>query len=163
MDSDLPLEANRHLQIVVDDRVRDGLSSWSERTPEEAQWIVVNMSSLRHDSLERLQNAGYLAAPEEEEGNTKSQEEPSQSLAVEHQDLGREVRGSPWFEEMVEGSELGRIRRRRGGKTSTDGRTRYEWEVVEIGGEEAENTATGTAKRKLGVMGTEDDVDMRSG
>ena len=142
------------------------LSSWSERTPEEAQWIVVNMSSLRHESLERLQNAGYLSAPEEEEDNTEnelSREQPSQSPAFEHQEPTRELRGSPWFEEMVEGSELGRIRRRRGGQTSTDGRMRYEWEVVEIGGEEAENTATGTAKRKLGVMGMEDDVDMRSG
>ena len=142
------------------------LSSWSENTPEEAQWIVINMSSLRHESLERLQNAGYLAAPEEEEGNiegVQSREEPLRSLAHEHQESGREVRGSPWFEEMVEGSDLGRIRRRRGGQTSTDGHTRYEWEVVEIGGEEAENSGTGTAKRKLGVMGTEDDVDMRSG
>lgn len=137
------------------------LSSWSEKTPEEAQWIVVNMSSLRHESLERLQNAGYLTAPEEEEDNREgvlAREEPSQSL-----EFGREVRGSPWFEEMVEGSELGRIRRRRGGQTSIDGRTKYEWEVVDIGGEEAENTTTGTAKRKLGVMGMEDDVDMRSG
>ncbi|CAF9925047.1 MAG: hypothetical protein HETSPECPRED_005730 [Heterodermia speciosa] len=124
------------------------------------------MSSLRHESLERLQSAGYFTASEEEEDKIEgvpSREEPSQSQALEHQEFGREVRGSPWFEEMVEGSELGRIRRRRGGQTSTDGRTRYEWEVVEIGSEEAENTATGTAKRKLGVMGMEDDVDMRSG
>ena len=124
------------------------------------------MSSLRHESLERLQSAGYFAAPEEEEDNTEgvvARDEPSQSLAPKHQEMGREVRGSPWFEEMVEGSELGRIRRRRGGQTSTDGRTRYGWEVVEIGGEEAENTATGTAKRKLGVVGLEDDVNMRSG
>ncbi|KAG6999595.1 hypothetical protein G7Y79_00033g067830 [Physcia stellaris] len=140
------------------------LSSWSEETPEDAEWIVVNLSSLRNESLERLQDAGLLSAPEEASNEAVSdQEAPRNRTAVTRRSSDREVRGVPWFEEMVEGSDLGRIKRRRGGKTSTDGRTKYEWEVVEIGGDEAESTATSTAKRKLGVMGAEDDVEMRSG
>lgn len=140
------------------------LSSWSEETPEDSEWIVVNLSSLRNESLERLQDAGFLSAPEEASNEAVlGQEAPQNRSAVTHRSSDREVRGVPWFEEMVEGSDLGRIKRRRGGKTSMDGRTKYEWEVVEVGGDEAESTATSTAKRKLGVMGAEDDVEMRSG
>lgn len=140
------------------------LSSWSEETPEEAEWIAVNLSSLRNESVERLQEAGFLAVPEEASTEAEAVNEPSQqSPVVPQQGSGRQVRGVPWFEELVEGSELGRIKRRRGGQTSADGRTKYEWEIVEVGGEEADTTATGTAKRKLGVMGAGHDVEMRSG
>ena len=145
------------------------LSYWSEETPEEAEWISVNLSSLRNESLERLQDAGFLGAQEEggedEPGNgtADSQEISQQSTAIAQQDIGRELQGVPWFEEMVEGSNLGTIKRRRGGQTSVDGRSRYEWEVVEIGGDQDENTVAGTAKRKLGVIDVGDDVEMRSG
>lgn len=66
----------------------------------------------------------------------------------------------PWFEEMVEGSELGRVKRRRGGETSSDGKTTVEWEVVEIGGEE-EGEATSTPKHKISKIDAGDDVHMR--
>jgi len=45
-------------------------------------------------------------------------------------------RGLPYFEEMVENSRLGRIKRRKGGHTSADGMRRVEWEVLEIGAED---------------------------
>lgn len=66
---------------------------------------------------------------------------------------GRELTGVPWFEEMVEGSALGRIKRRRGGGTSQDGRIRVEWEVVEFDGGEDDggSGAAGVAKRKLEI------------
>lgn len=41
-------------------------------------------------------------------------------------------RGIPYFEEMVENSRLGRIKRQKGGHTSQDGRMTVQWEVVEI-------------------------------
>lgn len=41
-------------------------------------------------------------------------------------------RGIPYFEEMVENSRLGRIKRQKGGQTSQDGRRTFQWEVVEI-------------------------------
>jgi hypothetical protein len=45
-------------------------------------------------------------------------------------------RGMPYFEEMVENSRLGRIKRQMGGHTSADGTRTVQWEVVEIGGED---------------------------
>ena len=45
-------------------------------------------------------------------------------------------RGIPYFEEMVENSRLGRIKRQKAGHTSRDGRTTVQWEVVEIGGDD---------------------------
>ena len=127
------------------------------------------MNSLRTESLERLQDAGFLVGsdePDEDEadiGGNITQETTAHSESRVQPNLGREVRGVPWFEEMVEGSDLGRIKRRRGGQISMDGRSKYEWEVVEIGGEEDENTVAGTAKRKLGAIGADEDVHMRSG
>ncbi len=45
-------------------------------------------------------------------------------------------RGMPYFEELVENSRLGRIKRQRGGQTSQDGRMVVQWEVIEIGGDD---------------------------
>lgn len=63
-------------------------------------------------------------------------------------------RGIPYFEEMVENSRLGRIKRQKGGHTSQDGRTTVQWEVVEIDNSEpstGEETAVdngGSARAK---------------
>lgn len=77
---------------------------------------------------------------------------------------GSESVGLPWFQEMVEGSQLGRIgKSRRGGGDSADGRTRVEWEIVEFGDEgHGSNGGIGTAKRKIGEMvgGEGNDVEM---
>lgn len=120
------------------------------------------MGSLRSSSLELLQDAGLLqATPEGSRSPSKPQEQviTRQSTRNGNREVGtqnREVRGNPWFEEMIEGSELGRIRRRRGGQVSKDGSETVEWEVVEIGGEE-EDTGGTTGKRKLGEFGEERD------
>ncbi|KAF7192873.1 hypothetical protein HII31_05787 [Pseudocercospora fuligena] len=53
-------------------------------------------------------------------------------------------RGVPYFEEMIEHSRLGRIKRQRGGHTSRDGTSSVQWEIVEIGGEEPTSNATAT-------------------
>ena len=68
-------------------------------------------------------------------------------------------REMPWFDEMLEGSPLGRMRRRKGGGVSADGRTRVEWEIVEYGGdvEESDPDTRPATKRQMG----NDDVAMR--
>jgi hypothetical protein len=76
--------------------------------------------------------------------------------------LGRDV---PWFESMLEGSPLGRMRRRTGGGVSSDGRTRIEWEIVEYGanvgqGNVGQSPQVGS-KRRLGDDAEADDVTMR--
>lgn len=125
----------------------------------------VNLGSLGRGSVERLQDLGLLGGDDEDEddGNEETAKEErlrergSKDMTKKRDVEGREVRGNPWFEEMIEGSELGRIKRRRGGKTSRDGRSRYEWEIVEVGGEEGEESGKGdvsnTGKRKLDDVG----------
>ena len=143
------------------------LTHWSEERADEADLVDVNLESLNQSSLGRLGEGiweGVLPIEREQE-QMGSTEKSSEELTSTSQ--GREVRGAPWFEEMVEGSALGRMRRRRGGETSQDGRTRVEWEVVEFDGGEDDGSssggAVGVAKRKIGDFGDGDDLLMRSG
>lgn len=120
------------------------------------------MSSLKNESVERLEEAGFLTANEAETSSAEKTAEASpQSSSLLRRGEGREARGIPWFEEMIEGSELGRIKRRRGAETSADGSTRIEWEVVEIGGDDGDSEAASTAKRKISKLDDGDDVHMR--
>lgn len=67
--------------------------------------------------------------------------------------------GIPWFEEMVEGSRLGRLMRARRGKgVSNDNSTSFEWEVSEwhddgtgFPQEESDPSGHATGKRKRGI------------
>ena len=138
------------------------ISHWSEETPEEAEWIYVNIGSLRRESMERLEEAGIL--PSVGSGD-KEMVQTATGGTKRAADLGqgREVRGTPWFEEMIQGSELGRIKRRRGGGTSSDGHTKVEWEITECEGGEGDVAITSTGKRKLGSLDQGDDTEMRSG
>ena len=137
------------------------LSHWSEENREEAEWICVNLASLKNESVERLEEAGFLSAADRGESSGETTSEAQQVSSIVGRGEGREARGIPWFEEMVEGSELGRIKRRRGGQTSADGSTRIEWEVVEIGGDHGDSEATSTAKRKISKLEEGDDIPMR--
>lgn len=122
----------------------------------------MNIGSLRRDSRERLEDAGLLSGLG---GGDKEVEQTSTSSSrqVANVGQGREVRGTPWFEEMIQGSELGRIKRRRGGETSSDGLTKIEWEISEFESSEGDAAAANSGKRKLGSLDTGDDVEMRSG
>ena len=111
-----------------------------------------------------LENAGFLtglgesvAGSDETEPSRPLMTGPSLERSVGE---GRGVGGTPWFEEMIEGSELGRIRRR--GRTS-DGRVTVEYEITEFENEDEGGGTSTSAKRKLGSLRREDDVEMRSG
>jgi hypothetical protein len=57
----------------------------------------------------------------------------------------------PWFETMLQGSSLGRVRRSRGKRQTQDGRMGIEWEIVELLPDEgAVGDTQSTGKRKLG-------------
>ena len=75
----------------------------------------------------------------------------------------REFTGNPWFEEIIEGSELGRIKRKRGGHTSADGKSKVEWEVVEMSDDDQVGLAS-ASKRKLDASTNDNgsDVKMRA-
>ena len=112
--------------------------------------------------MERLEDAGLL--PGAGSGDKEMvQTATGGTRRVANLGQGREVRGTPWFEEMIQGSELGRIKRRRGGETSSDGHKKVEWEITEFESGEGDSTATSTGKRKLGSLDHGDHVEMRSG
>lgn len=112
--------------------------------------------------MERLQDAGLLpglASVNNERPHTDS----GGSRQIANLGQGREVRGTPWFEEMIQGSDLGRIKRRSGGETNLDGSTRVEWEITEFESGEGDGAVASTGKRKLGYLDAGDDVEMKSG
>lgn len=65
----------------------------------------------------------------------------------------RVTQGLPWFESMIEGSKLGRVRVSRGQK-EMDGGRKVEWEVVEWT-DDAEEGGNINSKRKLADVESE--------
>ena len=121
------------------------------------------MGSLESDSIQALNDAGVL--PKAEDKDMHSTSKDGHVELIEHQGE-REIKGQPWFEEMIEGSELGRLRRRRGGQTSADGRTKVEWEVVDYSMDEVgdvTDNGSGNGKRKIGDLEDGEDLAMRGG
>lgn len=119
------------------------LTSWSEIDEEEADWICVSLAILKNESLERLDDAGLLFIHHDIEvprGNTVLKDRMTRNQEVE-------VKGAPWFEDMIKGSQLGRIRRRRGEDTSSDRKSRIEWEIMEVEDDDG-SSFQGIGKRK---------------
>lgn len=101
----------------------------------------------------------------EGESEEEGEETTAQAMDVEkHRPIqGSLHRGCPWFEEMVEKTPLGRIKRQKGGHmaASNDGTVeQVEWEVIEWNEEDDEN-APSTPKRKIGEV-EEADTEMRA-
>lgn len=115
---------------------------------------------MKSESLERLQEAGLLAGAEENEKTEKSDENDGKKGTMKRKH-NRELIGTPWFEEMIQGSELGKMKRRRGGQSSSGVSSKVEWEIVEFTDGDEENSIFSTGKRKIDIAG--DDVEMRVG
>lgn len=86
----------------------------------------------------------------------------SESPAISRSFRHGKIDGIPWFEEMVEGSRLGRLMRAKRGKgISDDNSTTFEWEISEwhddgtrgIAQEESDSSDKATGKRKRGNQG----------
>ncbi|KAI4240211.1 MAG: hypothetical protein L6R40_005240 [Gallowayella cf. fulva] len=135
------------------------LTHWSEENEGDADWVHVNLNSLRSASVEKLSEEGLLTSSHDAIQPGVS-EEKEKALGLSSTSGDREIHGAPWFQEMIEGSELGRIKHKRGVQTSTDGRKRVEWEVVDFSSELKENE-NNTSKRKLDQVGKEGDSEMR--
>lgn len=135
------------------------MTHWTEEKEGEADWILVNLGSLSNRSIEKLSDEGLLYSDDDSQSSNAAVAAtgyPSDFSTLPNE---RKIRGAPWFEEMVEGSRLGRIKRRRGGQTSADGKSKVEWEVVEFTTEPGDGER-GTGKRKLDQVGKEGDVEM---
>ena len=104
-----------------------------------------------------MEELGVLEPGDDTDEETAT--EPQSQSAAFRPIQGMANRGSPWFESLVEGSQLGRIKRQKGGHMSSDGSVQVEWEVVEWTEEEDDSGALG--KRKLGEI-EEDDVEMKT-
>ncbi|KJZ74066.1 hypothetical protein HIM_06515 [Hirsutella minnesotensis 3608] len=132
------------------------LSYWSEEPMSEAEYINLTLGSLLREDLRDLEDMGLIPDDTEqdsaEEGPPPT---PTRSTAL------RESFGVPWFDGMVEGTRLGRLRQSQGVKRSHDGKVSVEWEIVEYadgsgdgGGNEADlesapELTSLPAKRKL--------------
>lgn len=131
------------------------LSYWSESPATEAEYISLTLGSLDSKDLRDLEDLGLLPkeALEDAEGEKEVMEEvaPAQSLHTE---------GLPWFETLVEGSKLGRMRKSWGQKQSAKGRFTIEWEIVEWtdNDESGEADLTTPSKRKFGEVYEADSV-----
>jgi hypothetical protein len=133
------------------------LTSWHERTHEDAEHICLTVGSLLDEDQALLGQLGYLPNGESSDEDT-SAAGPSRQTTV----VGRaepQSRGAPWFEEMIENTRLGRFKRQRGGHASRDGNVnvKVEWEVMEwTEADDADDESATPSKRKIGDVDSED-------
>jgi hypothetical protein len=137
------------------------LTSWHERTKDDADHICLTVGSLLDEDQALLGQLGYLPSGDSSDEDGAILVGPSRSRSVVKSEP--QTRGAPWFEEIVENTRLGRIKQQRGGHSSRDGSVRVEWEVVEYTeGDDADDESSGSSKRKIGeVDGAGDDTEMR--
>ncbi|KAJ5161916.1 hypothetical protein N7492_007308 [Penicillium capsulatum] len=151
------------------------LTLWSEEPIEEAEFMSVAIGSLHSEHQRALEDLDLLPDDFDEDvphadissSALASTREPSSSIVVpafSSPDISRSFRhgttgGIPWFEEMVEGSKLGRLMRAKRGKgVSDDSSTLFEWEISEwhddgtgLAQEDSESSGPATGKRKRGT------------
>lgn len=137
------------------------LSFWTEAPFSESSYISLTLCSLTSEDLRDLEDLGLL--PEEALAGAENDKQAVQSIvphAGGHPLDGDVNEGLPWFDAMIEGSKLGKMRRH--GETREGNGWRVEWEIMEWteGGEEAAESTSVTGKRKLGDVAA-DDADVR--
>ena len=87
--------------------------------------MYVNLGTIDDEGMEKLEEAGVLSA-------SKEQNQSKQDGGLIS---GWEGSGQPWFEELIRDTGIGRIRQARGGQVSGNGKSMYEWRIVEFDGE----------------------------
>ena len=140
------------------------LTSWNERTRDEADHISLTVGSLLDEDQEMLGELGFLPSSSESSDDEVSVAGPSRTT-----DRSRSVarsepqsRGAPWFEEIVRNTRLGRFKQQRGGHTESG--VHVEWEITEwTEGDDGDDEGSATpSKRKIGDVDGTDDTEMRS-
>ena len=136
------------------------LSSWNERTRDEADHICLTVGSLLDEDQALLGDLGFLPSSESSDDDGAAPSRTPATATVARSEP--RVRGTPWFEEIVQHTRLGRFKQQRGGHSGNG--VQVEWEVVEwTEGDEADNEGRATpSKRKIGEMDAVDDTEMRS-
>jgi hypothetical protein len=144
------------------------LSSWNERTRDDAEHISLTVGSLLDDDQERLAELGLLPSSESSDEDTAMQSADELAHPTAARPATRSeprIRGAPWFDDLVQHTRLGRFKQQRG--RHMDGRVQVEWEVTEwIEGDGTEDErAPGSAtpsKRKIGQVEAAEDSEMRN-
>ena len=132
------------------------LSSWNERTRDEAEHICLPIGSLVDEDQELLSTLGLFAGDISDEETSVAgppRANPTQTLVRSEP----QMRGAPWFEEIVRNTRLGRFRQQRGGHS--DNNVHVEWEVTEWTENDDDGSAT-PSKRKISDLEAED-TEMR--
>jgi len=143
------------------------LTSWHERTRDDAEHILLTVGSLLDEDQELLGELGWLPGDSSDEEaaaprgmQAQAQDERERTVAQ-----AERAKGTPWFEELVENTRLGRFKKQKGGHVSRDGSVRVEWEVMEwTEGDDADDEAgetTISAKRKIGEV-EQGDTEMQT-
>ncbi|KAJ5925967.1 hypothetical protein N7454_007477 [Penicillium verhagenii] len=155
------------------------LSFWSEEPADESDFMSIAIGSLFGEDQRALEDLDLLPEDLDEDAQHADistsatvtplhrdasvvvpsfQDSPVISQGFRHGKLD----GIPWFEEMVEGSHLGRLMRAKRGKgMSDDNSTSFEWEISEwqsddihgIEQEDSDSSHKATGKRKRGDQG----------
>lgn len=137
------------------------LTSWHERTHDDAEHICLTVGSLLDEDQALLGEMGYLPAGESSDEDVAASGPSRQTTRTIVRSEPR-LRGAPWFEEMVENSRLGRLKQQRGGHTSRDGSVKVEWEVMEwTEADDADDESAAPSKRKIADVEGED-AEMRT-
>jgi hypothetical protein len=131
------------------------LAYWSENPQEESEFISLTLGSLGEGDLRDLEEWGVIPG----DAGNELEGIPVADQAA-HEDMGE---GVPWFESMVSGSRLGKIKRSAGSKRS--GGWSVEWEIVEWTDDDgsgrplAQETEKETADKSAGKRKLEDPAD----
>lgn len=149
------------------------LTYWTESPRSEAEYIHVTLGSLCRDDLGDLEDMGLIpetpeSEKEEEPAPAASESaqphaagSPAATTALEPVRSGRETLGVPWFDSLLAGSKLGRMRTSKGSHQSRDGTSRVEWEIAEwTEGDDDDQGYVNNGKRKRTDRDDVDDAHM---
>jgi hypothetical protein len=147
------------------------LTYWTESPREEAEYMSITIGSLSSDDQRLLEDLNLLPCADDTEDMLEDPQVSVTSLSplpftltahssADTSGFSKQFKGSlasgvPWFEEMIEGSRLGRlIRTRRTISIGNDRSTTVEWEIDEWRegdtGKASSDASVGVAgKRKL--------------
>jgi hypothetical protein len=137
------------------------LSSWDERTREEAEHICLTVGSLLDEDQELLGELGFLPTGEssDEEVSVAGPSRTNPSRTVARSDI--QAQGAPWFEEMVRNTSLGRFKQQRGGYSESG--VHVEYEVTEWTEGDVDDKGNSTPnKRKIDDVDAGEDTEMRN-
>jgi len=126
------------------------LSYWSEQPASEASYICLTLGSLSSDDLRGLEDLGLLPAEAVEDAENDKEKidnvVASTGSSISKSDANE---GLPWFETLVEGSRLGKIRKSWGSNQNKN--VRIEWEIMEWTDTDGEENIV-PGKRKIGEV-----------